>query len=95
MKWYVIWMGWLIRSLFPYILLAGLFTIVSSVQLSPRLSGTSYTNKAVFASVHWTLVLTFYLVYSLQASTFILIASQLFTSCKHFEWEIDFFVVVD
>ena len=77
-KWYVIWITWLLRSLMVYVVLSLVLSAVTKITLNPRQSGSLYGTKAVFKNTDWILVFSIFIVYSIQTAMFTLLAGQIF-----------------
>ena len=79
-KWYVIWITWLIRILIPYMILSLLLSIIVIAQLSPRvMSPSSAPTKAIFLYTNWFVGFSTFFVYSIQTSLFIILLGQIFS----------------
>ena len=79
-KWYVIWITWLLRIFVPYLILSFLISIVMVLQFSPRSSGVS---KAYLMNTDFFTMFSVLFVYSWQLSTFCLLLGQIFSRSKH------------
>ena len=79
-KWYSIWIAWIIRSFLPYLILTLLLSIISIVTFSGRESGTP--SKAVFGVTNYFIILSCYFVYSVQVTMFTLLMGQIFSNCR-------------
>jgi hypothetical protein len=83
-KWYVIWITWLIRILIPYIILSVLMTAATSVQMGPRINNGNNTTKALFKYTSPIVVFSIFFVYSVQTAVFTLLLGQIFSRSKLF-----------
>ncbi len=85
-KWYSIWIAWIIRMFIPYLILTFLLSIVSILPLPARSSSSSsisYTpNKSIFLTTPYYVGLFTYLVYAIQVTMFGLLMGQIFSNCN-------------
>lgn len=81
-KWYSIWIAWIIRSLIPYFFLSLILSFLSVIQLPPRESSSKLTYKAIFYSTQYMISLSVYMVYAFQTTLFTLLLGQIFSNCK-------------
>jgi hypothetical protein len=86
-KWYSIWISWIIRMFIPYLILTFVLSIVSIIPFAPRSSSTSTAsftpNKAIFLSAAYYIGLATYLVYAIQVTMFGLMMGQIFSNCSY------------
>nr|QUF59430.1 ATP-binding cassette transporter Abca3-like2 [Brachionus angularis] len=79
-KWYVMWITWIIRSLIPYMILSLLFAIVTAIKFNPRIKDdSSLTKKAVFYHTNFFVGFSLFFVYSIQVAMFTLLLGQIFS----------------
>ncbi len=85
-KWYSIWIAWIIRMFIPYLILTFVLSIVSILPFSARSSSSSsisYTpNKSIFLTTSYYVGLFTYLVYAIQVTMFGLLMGQIFSNCN-------------
>ena len=84
-KWYVIWITWLIRILIPYMILSLLISIIAIAKLPPReKTNSNLTDKAIFLNTNFFVGFSTFFVYSIQTSLFIILLGQIFSKSKLF-----------
>ena len=88
-KWYVIWITWLLRIFVPYLILSFLISIVMVIPFPKRSSGVT---KAYLMHTDFFTIFSVFVVYSWQLSTFCLLLGQIFSRSN---WRIFFYFSKD
>jgi hypothetical protein len=96
-KWYSIWIAWIIRMFIPYLILTFVLSIVCVLPFSARSPSSSTTQqtstKYIFQYTAYYICLLTFLVYSIQVTMFGLLLGQIFSNCKKYlnyflnQWE--------
>jgi ATP-binding cassette, subfamily A (ABC1), member 3 len=72
-KWYIMWITWILRSFIPYLFLSVLITIVTAIRFE-----TDGVKRAVFMNTNPFLIFSTCFVYSLQVAFLTLLLGQIF-----------------
>ena len=82
-KWYAIWITWLIRILIPYMILSLLISLIAIAKLPSRVkTDTSLVDKAIFLNTNFFIGFSTFFVYSIQTSLFIILLGQIFSKSE-------------
>ena len=85
-KWYSMWITWLIRIMIPYFILSFIWTVVVSVVMEPRIKYGINTKKALFKYTDFFTGFSIFFVYSVQTAMFCLLLGQIFSKSKYKEF---------
>ena len=91
-KWYVIWITWLIRILMPYMILSLIISLIAIINMQPRIKDNpSLTTKAIFKSTNFMVGFSVLFIYSIQTAFLILLFGQIFSKSIFIFWLFFFF----
>ena len=86
-KWYVIWITWLIRILMPYMILSLIISLIAIINMQPRIKDNpSLTTKAIFKSTNFMVGFSVLFIYSIQTAFLILLFGQIFSKSIFIFW---------
>ena len=78
-KWYTLWLSWFLRILLGYLIISvllALFGIISFSESSKEFGKD--VHRAIFLKTNFFVILSTFVVYSIQSSSFIVLVSQFF-----------------
>jgi hypothetical protein len=78
-KWYVIWINWLVRSLIPYMVLTLIISLLAIIKMNARVESENATKKAIFMYTNFFVGFSLLFIYSIQTAMFTLMLGQIFS----------------